>query len=628
MSRPPNAESCRQTKPHADSRAKRSAGDNNNLPPAQPDPLEWIWGAIDSVQATLDHIKGALYSSFIQPYEPPRPKTKHDEAVRLDRAYRQFVEQEEEMLRMYPIPLPPRNNVVVVDGDLFKDARPDASLAHCVGGDFVMGDGIAVQFRERFGNVTFLKALKTRVGEVAVLPLNDRFVFNLVTKTVSRHMKPTLEAFAAAVRNLSRLCAELGVQHLAMPQIGSGLDKLDWDVVLPIIVEEFRGVDTQVTIFKYTNPRRESYASVAAAVPAAAEKVDQPWKTIQKKASKPTQGQQMCISHSSSPSASTQKKEQRRVVDDLKAAETSTQALGLQRQVGETQNSSVFPSIGSALVPYTINKFAPLSNSPFVPQVEAPRRGEEDGPRVSPPVSNSKERPKPTSGAAPPGELRGEEDEEEEDKRDSAIHAVNDSQTTPTKERAPGGQNQAAAPGAIARPPTRPKTQSCAAAEGPRALQTDELVPSATLIARGRQRYVRDSVCSPILQTKPTPPHVRYMNDLKKKGLLKPKPFVLNVPTTYHKDTQSFPSVDPPYVSQEPELSKSQEAAGCSKVDVLCNLPATPEADPDRHEHVTGPEKHSQESGDKDLLCGPLRQQPQRRSKIKNLTIPPFIKPS
>jgi O-acetyl-ADP-ribose deacetylase (regulator of RNase III) len=133
-------------------------------------------------------------------------------------------------------------------------------------------------------HVTFLKALKTKVGEVAVLPLNDRFVFNLVTKTVSRHMKPTLEAFAAAVRNLARLCAELSVQHLAMPQIGSGLDKLDRDVVLPIIIEEFKGVDTQVTIFRYVNPRRESYVSVAATATAAEERVDQPWKTVQKKA--------------------------------------------------------------------------------------------------------------------------------------------------------------------------------------------------------------------------------------------------------------------------------------------------------------------------------------------------------
>lgn len=44
-----------------------------------------------------------------------------------------------------------------INGDLFSAT---ASLAHCVGADFKMGMGIAVKFRDLFGQVEFLKSQK------------------------------------------------------------------------------------------------------------------------------------------------------------------------------------------------------------------------------------------------------------------------------------------------------------------------------------------------------------------------------------------------------------------------------------------------------------------------------------
>jgi hypothetical protein len=45
-------------------------------------------------------------------------------------------------------------NLRIVSGDLFT---AECSLAHCVGADFRMGMGIAVKFRDLFGQVQALK---------------------------------------------------------------------------------------------------------------------------------------------------------------------------------------------------------------------------------------------------------------------------------------------------------------------------------------------------------------------------------------------------------------------------------------------------------------------------------------
>lgn len=46
-------------------------------------------------------------------------------------------------------------NFRILNGDLFTAS---CSLAHCVGADFRMGMGIAVQFKEKFGQVEYLKS--------------------------------------------------------------------------------------------------------------------------------------------------------------------------------------------------------------------------------------------------------------------------------------------------------------------------------------------------------------------------------------------------------------------------------------------------------------------------------------
>jgi hypothetical protein len=63
----------------------------------------------------------------------------------------------------------------VVKGDLFK-ADKNVSLAHCISADFKLGKGIAKMFREKFGRIQELEQSGAKVGEVAVLKDNERFV--------------------------------------------------------------------------------------------------------------------------------------------------------------------------------------------------------------------------------------------------------------------------------------------------------------------------------------------------------------------------------------------------------------------------------------------------------------------
>jgi len=138
-----------------------------------------------------------------------------------------------------------------------------------------MGAGIATIFKDRFGHMDYLKSLKCRPGQVATLPLFnhrdqiDKYIFNVVTKPKSANCLPRMEEFRPAVRELAQLCVSLGVDTLAMPQIGAGLDRQPWPLVRREIEKAFEGVDTDVLIFNHPSeyPRNECrpYLSASAA---------------------------------------------------------------------------------------------------------------------------------------------------------------------------------------------------------------------------------------------------------------------------------------------------------------------------------------------------------------------------
>jgi O-acetyl-ADP-ribose deacetylase (regulator of RNase III) len=122
-----------------------------------------------------------------------------------------------------------------IKGNLFNSS---SSLAHCVSRDFAMSAGIAVTFSNLFGGKEELRNQNANIGEVAWLYRDGRYIYYLVTKE-NYWSKPTYESLRSSIRNLFNLCKIHGVTSLSIPKLGCGLDRLQWDKVTQILIEEW-----------------------------------------------------------------------------------------------------------------------------------------------------------------------------------------------------------------------------------------------------------------------------------------------------------------------------------------------------------------------------------------------------
>lgn len=134
-------------------------------------------------------------------------------------------------------------------GDLFQEVEPHVSLAHCVSQDLKMNKGIAKEFRSRFGRVSELQKEGVGVGGVAVLAEgSSRFIYNLVTKAKYSGF-PTYECLRKSLEAMREHAVEHNVKEIAMPRIGCGLDKLEWNAVRTLLKNVFLRHNITLTIF-------------------------------------------------------------------------------------------------------------------------------------------------------------------------------------------------------------------------------------------------------------------------------------------------------------------------------------------------------------------------------------------
>jgi O-acetyl-ADP-ribose deacetylase (regulator of RNase III) len=91
---------------------------------------------------------------------------------------------------------------------------------------------------------------RARVGHIAVLESEGRFIYYLVTKKCSND-KPFFDDLVSSLQRMRDHCAEHNVKHLAMPRIGCGLDRLEWRDVKPKIEEIFSGLDISITVYNF-----------------------------------------------------------------------------------------------------------------------------------------------------------------------------------------------------------------------------------------------------------------------------------------------------------------------------------------------------------------------------------------
>lgn len=138
--------------------------------------------------------------------------------------------------------------------DLFS-VSDDYYLAHCISADFDMDRGIVVEFNRRFDMKRKLQSkypnylsqyTHKRIGGDCIL---EGKVFNLITKERYFH-KPTIITMRLALEKMKQICLENNIKKIAMPVIGCGLDRLNWNDVSEQIKSVFTDMHVEILVCK------------------------------------------------------------------------------------------------------------------------------------------------------------------------------------------------------------------------------------------------------------------------------------------------------------------------------------------------------------------------------------------
>lgn len=136
--------------------------------------------------------------------------------------------------------------------DLFSVSE-EYYLAHCISADFGMGKGIVVKFNKRFDMKRNLqRAFPDYInqwhhnGWSSDCIMYGR-VLNLITKERYFH-KPTYETLKGSLEVMKKISEQEEITKIAMPVIGCGLDRLEWNKVKEIIKDVFEDTDIEILV--------------------------------------------------------------------------------------------------------------------------------------------------------------------------------------------------------------------------------------------------------------------------------------------------------------------------------------------------------------------------------------------
>lgn len=158
--------------------------------------------------------------------------------------------------------------ITFTQGNLLE-ARAEA-LVNTVNTVGVMGKGIALMFKERFGEnfrryAAACKAGEVRTGKMFITEVNElggpRWIVNFPTKQHWRG-NSRMEWITEGLQDLRRFLVENEVKSIAIPPLGAGNGGLDWADVRPRIETALAGLGTEITVFepirKYQNVAKRS----------------------------------------------------------------------------------------------------------------------------------------------------------------------------------------------------------------------------------------------------------------------------------------------------------------------------------------------------------------------------------
>lgn len=149
----------------------------------------------------------------------------------------------------------------IVEGDIFL-ANVEA-LVNPVNTVGVMGRGLALEFRRRYpaNYVAYREACLRQevvIGRMFVWRTaveRPRFIINFPTK---RHWRDwsRLEYISEGLEGLKTAVREYGICSVALPELGCGNGRLQWQDVCPLIVEACAEMTAvEVVLYRFREPR-------------------------------------------------------------------------------------------------------------------------------------------------------------------------------------------------------------------------------------------------------------------------------------------------------------------------------------------------------------------------------------
>ncbi|XP_016984516.1 ADP-ribose glycohydrolase OARD1 [Drosophila rhopaloa] len=136
-----------------------------------------------------------------------------------------------------------------VKGDLFS-CKSDYSMCHCVAADLRMGKGIAIKFRNKFGQLLNLQNQNVQPGGVAIIQDQQRYIYYLITKKYSWG-KPSYELLHNSLIAMRQHMISHQVAKLAMPRIGCRLDGLKWQKVKELVCTVFQSDAVELVVYNF-----------------------------------------------------------------------------------------------------------------------------------------------------------------------------------------------------------------------------------------------------------------------------------------------------------------------------------------------------------------------------------------
>lgn len=160
-----------------------------------------------------------------------------------------------------------------VQKDLFSIDPSKTVYAHCVAQDGAMGAGIAKQFTQKYPQLRQLfQQQNPKIGDAIRVETDDAIIYNLVTKPVSYQPPTDHNALAYALQNMKYQMKSRGEQYVAMPLIGAGLDRLNWNKTQEVMIDVFKDTDIAIGVAhlddlsQYMNVKYEPYPETVSAV--------------------------------------------------------------------------------------------------------------------------------------------------------------------------------------------------------------------------------------------------------------------------------------------------------------------------------------------------------------------------